>query len=120
MFKAIFKLASPSWIQASLLVLLISIFMASWFIANRENENPVSQETKTEELEKGDTLPKLTRIDPIEVTIIITMSIKIESNIYSFGIVILQRKPVGRHFLSLPKVPFLSYIYLIIPETYHS
>ena len=55
--------------------------MASWFIANRKKENPVSQERKTEGLEKGDTLPKLTRIDPIEVTIIITMSIKIESNI---------------------------------------
>ena len=86
--------------------------MASWFITNRENENPISQETRTEELEKGDTLPKLTRIDPIEVTIIITMSIKIESNIFSFGIVNVQRKPIGGHFFIVAEgTVFVLYLF---------
>ena len=73
MLKVLVKQASPalSWVRvSSFVVLLLSLILASWFIANRKIDTP-SMQTKKEDTEKGDILPKLTRIDPIEVTLIL-------------------------------------------------
>lgn len=79
-------------VRGSIVVLLISIFLASWFISHRETDKP-SQKTEKERLEKEDILPKLTRIDPIEVT---DISIVINRT-YFPGIVIRQRTPNLTH-----------------------
>ena len=94
--KVLLKQTSPalSWVRvSSFVVLLVSLILASWFIANRESDTP-SRKTKKEDTEKGDILPKLTRIDPIEVTLILITSF-IQNYTFPNGIVIIQRQPTG-------------------------
>ena len=73
------------WVRlSSCVVLLVSLVLASWFIANREIDTSSQQtEGEAEGTEKKDYPHVLTRIDPVEVRHLYFCSSKNNSNYYN-------------------------------------
>lgn len=114
MLNVFLKQASPMLVRGSIVVLLISILLASWFISHRETDKP-SQKTEKERLEKEDILPELTRIDPIEVT-----DISIVINRTYFPWYCYQTKNTEFNpYLSLAGLYYMATICFIVLETYY-
>ena len=56
------------WVRlSSCVVLLVSLVLASWFLANREIETSSQQKGEAEGTEKKDYPHVLTRLEPVEV-----------------------------------------------------
>lgn len=70
MFKLSLKQASPVWVRVSFSVVVLSIALASWLIRHRGSENLVKEAVVEENSERPSTLP---RIDPIKVSLILTI-----------------------------------------------
>lgn len=86
------KQVSLHWVGvASFLVLLISMLLASWFISNRETDSSALHQNEKEGSKEEDILPKLTRIDPVKVTLII-MTFATESPTYFLLVLLLLYK----------------------------
>ena len=80
------------WVRlSSCVVLLVSLVLASWFIANREIETSSQQKAKAEGTEKKDYPHVLTRLEPVEVRHIYFCSSKNNSNYYDIQCVFISQ-----------------------------
>lgn len=80
------------WVRlSSCVVLLVSLVLASWFIANREIETSSQQKAEAEGTEKKDYPNVLTRLEPVEVRHIYFCSSKNNSNYYDIQCVFISQ-----------------------------